>query len=311
MTVVCVTHFADAGCPWDYTAEPVRVALEQRYGDQLIWRTVQVGLHESGEVMAMKGYTTIGLAESYRRFHKRYGMPFCVLERPRLMGTWAGGRAVKAAEGQGSEIGAAFLRRLRLAWFVEVRALDELVELLEIAGQIDGLDVARLERDLADEGSARALADDMDEARQPDRVALALEKTTHPEGEAGQRYTTPTYVFACDSRTATVPGFQPLQVYEVALQNVAPGLERRPPPEPLEFLARRPGELFAAVEIAAATARRREPVEEQLRELAEGGQVHTSSAGSGELWSFGRCTSTPSCLPPPQVPAELGRGDLL
>lgn len=41
-----ITHFADAGCPWDYSAEPVRIALEERYGDQLAWRTIQVGLHE-------------------------------------------------------------------------------------------------------------------------------------------------------------------------------------------------------------------------------------------------------------------------
>lgn len=181
MTVVSVTHFADAACPWDYSAEPVRVALEQRYGDQLAWQTVQVGLHETGEVMAEKGYTTAGLAERYRRFQERYGMPFCVLERPRLMGTWAGAWSIKAAEAQGPEVAAAFLRRLRLAWFVEIRVMDELVEMVKIAHEIDGLDVARLERDLADASSGRALADDMNRARRPDRVAALLARQHTPE----------------------------------------------------------------------------------------------------------------------------------
>ena len=56
-TLVEVVHFADAACPWDYSAEPVRIALEADYGEQLSWRTVQVGLHESGEAMAGRGYT--------------------------------------------------------------------------------------------------------------------------------------------------------------------------------------------------------------------------------------------------------------
>ncbi|MDP9378053.1 MAG: DsbA family protein [Actinomycetota bacterium] len=303
-------HFADAGCPWDYSAEPVRVALEQRYGEQLVWRTVQVGLHETGDVMAMKGYTTLGLAESYRRFQQRYGMPFCVLERQRLMGTWTGARAVKAAEAQGPECGAGFLRRLRLAWFVESRPVDEPAALLDMAREIDGLDVTRLARDLTDRETARALADDMAHARRPDAVALALDKTTHPKGEPGERYTTPTYVFTCNSETATVPGFQPLEAYEVALQNLAPRLERRPPPEPLEFLAQRPGEIHAAAEVAAATGHRREHVEKRLAELAQSGQAVRIPASMGQLWSFGPPKFTPRCPPHPEVPADLQRGDL-
>ncbi len=85
--MVDVVHFTDAGCPWCYSAEPVRIALEERYGGQLRWRHVQVGLHESAATMEEKGYTTAGVAEGYRKIHERHGMPFCAKARPRLMGT--------------------------------------------------------------------------------------------------------------------------------------------------------------------------------------------------------------------------------
>jgi protein-disulfide isomerase-like protein with CxxC motif len=74
--LVEVVHFADPACPWDYSAEPVRVALEERYGAQLRWRTVQVGLHESGASTASRGFTTNGLLDAYRDFRRRFGMPF-------------------------------------------------------------------------------------------------------------------------------------------------------------------------------------------------------------------------------------------
>ncbi len=94
------------------------------------------------------------------------------------------------------------------------------------------------------------------------------------------------------------------------MQNLAPRLERRPPPEPLEFLAQRPSELYAAVEVAAATGRRREHAEKQLAELAQSGQVLRIPASMGDLWSFGPPTFTPRCPLHPEVPADLQHGDL-
>ena len=74
--LVKVVHFADPACPWDYSAEPVRVALEERYGAQQRWRTVQVGLHESGASMTSRGFTPDRLLDAYRDFRCRFRMPF-------------------------------------------------------------------------------------------------------------------------------------------------------------------------------------------------------------------------------------------
>jgi hypothetical protein len=229
-------------------------------------------------------------------------MPFCTLERPRLIGTWMAARAVKAAEAQCAAAGAALLRRLRLAWFVEVRLVDEPAELVALAGRVPDLDVSRFEADLLGEASAAALARDRTEAEMPDAVSLALDKVkTSDEGES--RYTTPSYVFSTDGRSSSVPGFQPLEAYEVTLHNLAPWLERRPAPDAGEFLGARPGEPFATVEIAAATARSERTASKQLESLAAAGEIVRTAATAGELWSAGppalelECPGSPPLLP--------------
>ena len=286
MTMVEVIHFTDAGCPWCYSAEPVRIALEERYGGQLAWRNVQVGLHESAATMEDEGYTTAGLAESYGKIHERHGMPFCVEERPRLSGTWPGARAVKAAEMQGPEAGERLLRRLRFAWFAEVRAVDEPGELLSLAADVAGLDLARFERDLAAASSATAFARDRAEARHPDPVALSLDKTA--EDEEGPRYTTPSYVFSTAARSMSVPGFQPWEAYEVAVQNLAPALERGRAPDAAGFLAGHAGQPFATVEVAAAIGRSARTAAGQLQQLAAEGSVTRTPLPLGELWRAAR-----------------------
>jgi predicted DsbA family dithiol-disulfide isomerase len=285
---VQVTHFVDPGCPWDYSAEPVRVALEQRYGEQLEWRNIQVGLHESGAAMTARGYTTAGLAESYHIFQERHGMPFCTGERPRLAGTWLAARAVKAAERQGPPLGAALLRRLRLAWFVEGRVPDERGELQRLAAEVAGLDLDAFTVDLESDRSARALERDMAEARRPGPVALGLQKTSQPAGEPAPRYSTPTYTFTFDGRSAVVPGFQPLAAYEVALHNLHPEIERRPAPDAAGFLRAHPREPYSTVEVAAAIALSERTAGKQLEALLDSHAVRSTVAGARELWSWGR-----------------------
>jgi hypothetical protein len=133
-----------------------------------------------------------------------------MVARPGLHGSWLGARMVKAAEMQSLAGGVALLRRLRLAWFHEERAMDDRDELLALAAVLEGIDVARLATDFVSATSLHALHTDMALARRPGRVALALGKTAQPAGEPGPRFTTPTYAFEAHGRTATVPGFQPL-----------------------------------------------------------------------------------------------------
>jgi len=95
-SVIDVRHFSDPGCPWAWSASPALSVLHWRYGDQLRWRLVMIGLTEHGGEYASRGYTGERMARGYRSFRHR-GMPFQVEPRDHIHGIWPMCRAVVAA----------------------------------------------------------------------------------------------------------------------------------------------------------------------------------------------------------------------
>src|SRR5436305_14823287 len=96
MPPIAVLHFSDPGCPWAYSISPSLAALRWRYGDQLDWRLVTIGLTESADQYVQRGYTPERLTLGYRRF-RRYGMPFATAVRSRVAATSPACRAIVAA----------------------------------------------------------------------------------------------------------------------------------------------------------------------------------------------------------------------
>ena len=47
MGSISVSMFSDAACPWAYSVSPSLRVLEWRYGEQLDWRLVLIGLTEA------------------------------------------------------------------------------------------------------------------------------------------------------------------------------------------------------------------------------------------------------------------------
>jgi protein-disulfide isomerase-like protein with CxxC motif len=92
---VDVTHFTDPGCPWAYSASPAHAVLRWRYGDQLQWRLVTIGLTEQADQYVRRGYTPAGSARGYLRFRHR-GMPFATQPRARVAATGLACRAIVA-----------------------------------------------------------------------------------------------------------------------------------------------------------------------------------------------------------------------
>src|SRR6202034_2112481 len=73
-----VTLFSDPACPWGYSENPALRVIEWRYGDQLDWRLVLVGLSEDVSRYAEHGFTPLRMASGGLMFRDRYGMPFAV-----------------------------------------------------------------------------------------------------------------------------------------------------------------------------------------------------------------------------------------
>ena len=83
MAPVSITHFSDPGCPWAYSASPALAVLRWRYGAQLDWRLVTIGLSEDPARYVERGYTPTRMAIGNLSF-RRFGMPFAFTPRARV-----------------------------------------------------------------------------------------------------------------------------------------------------------------------------------------------------------------------------------
>jgi 2-hydroxychromene-2-carboxylate isomerase len=238
-----ITHFTDPACPFAFCAEPVRLRLRWHYGDQLVWRTRMIVLTlEPGEAEK--------LAQGAPGLQRRYGMPIDPAPYPRPASSELACRAVVAARLNAPEAEEPLLRRLRVRTMAG-GLLDD-PELLAAAAQDVGLEPAQLAAWCASDDVAAALQDDIDAARSPHPAARALDHKLGGPREQ-RRYTAPSYEIARPDRDSAiaVPGFNPVEVYEAAIANLAPELARLPKPGTVEELLAWAGEPLATAEVAA------------------------------------------------------------
>jgi predicted DsbA family dithiol-disulfide isomerase len=234
-----ITHFTDPACPFAFSAEPIRRRLRWHYGDQLVWRTRMIVLTlEPGEAEK--------LAEGAPGLQRRYGMPIDPAPYPRPASSEPACRAVVAARLHAPEAEEPLLRRLRVR--VMMNGLLDDPELIAAAARDVGLDAAQLHEWCARDDVEAALQADIAAARDPSPAARALDHKLGGPREQ-RRYTAPSYELRGESHAA-VPGFNPIEAYETAIANLAPGLERRPKPESVRELLAWAGEPLATAEVA-------------------------------------------------------------
>lgn len=291
MQPITVTHFSDPGCPWAYSASPALATLRWRYGAQLDWRLVLIGLTEDAQQYVDRGYTPLRMARGYRDF-RRYGMPFATGPKDHVAATSRACRAVVAAREESPELGDAAFRALQLAQFNSRLVLDDDADLVTALRAVGGLD--------AEATVARIDDDDVIAAYEADRaLARTAEGTpTEFQGKAARsdgpvRYTAPSLIFRRDGQELEAGGFQPVEAYDVLLANLAPTLVRRPAPDsPLAALETEPQGLVTA-EVAEIMRPGNAPVdraaaEDALIELAAAGDVVRVGLGDDAVWIAAR-----------------------
>ncbi len=287
MTRIATTYITDPGCPWAYSVEPSLQALRWRYGDQLEWRLVMIGLTEHADQYEGRGYTPAGMARGYQGF-RRYGMPFATQPRERVVATGRACRAVVAARLDVPGFEWAVLRALQFAWFTSTLLLDEDNDLAIALNEVPELDTDTLLGRLDDPDVTEAYESDRREARSAAESPAALQgKTARTDGP--ERYTAPTLIFERDGYRLIAGGFQPVEAYDVLIANLAPGLDRLPVPDgPFELLRHFPGGLTTQ-EVAVLLARgndapERTEAETLLSELVANGQAIRKPIADDALW---------------------------
>lgn len=288
--MVRATLFVDPACPWGYSANPAHRALEWRYADGLDWRLVTIGLREDTKGLEQNGTTPASRVDGWRWFSETFGMPLLTTPRARLVASGRMCRAIKAAGRQGGDAERGMLRGVRMAWFASLHLLDEDEAFAAVAAGVPGLDSDRLLHDLADPAIEEAYQADRAEARSAAGIgdpAIAQDRAALFDG--GARFTAPSLIFRHDGRTLVAGGFQSFEAYDVCVANLAPGLPRRPPPEPVELLAEYPDGL-TTVEVAQVCRGRNDPpdiagTKAALVSLAESGAIRRSAIGDAStLW---------------------------
>jgi 2-hydroxychromene-2-carboxylate isomerase len=289
MAKISVTHFSDPGCPWAYSASPALAVLRWRYGEQLDWRLVTIGLAEDASRYEELGYTPTRMALGNMHF-RRYGMPFVSEPRARVAATARACRTIVAARlldpGREHDV----LRALQLGWFTSTLLLDEDDDIATALEQAEGLDVAAIVAAIDDASTLEAYELDKRETRS------AGGGPTDFQGKARQtdgpvRYSAPSLVFEGDGARLEAGGFQTIEAYDVLIANLDRSLVREPPPEdPLEALERFPSGLVTQ-ELAAIMAHNnvapdRAAAEGALIELVGAGAARRTPLGNDALWQL-------------------------
>jgi len=287
MSTIQATLYTDPACPWGYSAIPALRVLDWRYGAQIEWRLVVIGLAEDTSQYLERGFTPLRGALGQLQF-RRYGMPFSPEPKERVSATARACRAVVAARLDRPGAEWSVLRALQLANFTSPLLLDDDSQLEAVLETVSGLDAGEIVSRLDDPRVTEAYERDRAEARTAEGSAAELQgKTASSDGRA--RYTAPSVVFERDGRRLLAGGFQPIEAYDVLVANLDPGLARELVPETPRPLLERFREGLTTQEVAALMTEGndtpdREAAERALLELVGAGSAVRRPLADDALW---------------------------
>ncbi|MGV1050238.1 MAG: DsbA family protein [Solirubrobacterales bacterium] len=299
MEPIVAWHFTDPGCPWAYSSRPAIARLRWRFGEQIDWRLVLIGLSEDPRGYEERGYTPGRIAGGHRKFERRFGMPFGTAVKSRMWGTSRACRAIIAAREVDPELGYAALRALQLMQFTTAELLDDDEALRRTLAGVEGLDADAVVARIDEPALIEAYEADRARARSAHGTPTHVQGR-HSDSDGPVRYTAPSVIFErADGRIVEVGGFQPFEAYDTALANLDASLQRRPAPAaaveavfafPIGLTTAevasimRPSDLEDA-DIAAA--------EQELIAAADEGLLVCEPAGSDALWREPRAGEDP------------------
>jgi len=286
--MISATIYSDPACPWAYSESPALRVIEWRYGDQLDWRLVLIGLTERSDEYVARGYTPLRGALGQLHY-RRYGMPFAPAPKPRVSATARACRAVIAARIQSPGSEWAVFRALQLANFTTALVLEDdeqLHQVLETVAEVDaGAVIAAMD---SPEVTAEYEADKAQARTAAGSAAELQGKTATTDGPV--RFTAPSIVFASNGTSLVAGGFQPVEAYDVLIANLAPMLERRKPPETPEPLLTQFRGGLTTQEVAALMTHGNDAPD---RPAAEAALIELRSAPRSATTRFGAPRASP------------------
>ncbi len=285
--MITATLYSDPACPWAYSESPALRVMEWRYGDQLDWKLVLVGLTESADQYAARGYTPLRGALGQLSF-RRYGMPFSPAPKARLSATARACRAVVAARLANPGTEWSVFRAIQLANFTSPLVLEDDEQLRAALEGLPGVDAAAIVAALDSPEVTEAYEADKADTRKAAGSAAELQgKTATTDGPV--RFTAPSVVFQSNGTKLVAGGFQPVEAYDILVANLDPTLSRRLPPESPDSLLEHFAGGLTTQEVAALMthgndAPDRRAAEAALIGLVADGRATRRQLGDDALW---------------------------
>lgn len=227
-----VTFYIDPVCPFGYAATPDVTALRWRYGNDLRWRIVVIGLSEdTGEPRDRGAFTPTVAAQFSAGLVERFGMPASVGPRDRHATSGRACRAIVAVRRTQPDLDFAALRALQFAVFCDGAMLDEDDAIRAALARVPGLDVDATMGQLDDPENEAAYQHDKAEARSAAGSPTEAQGKS-AEDEGAVRYTAPSIKLSdAEGRALEAGGFQSLAAYDVLVANLDPTLRRATVPD--------------------------------------------------------------------------------
>jgi 2-hydroxychromene-2-carboxylate isomerase len=287
--VIKATLFNDAGCPWGYSANPAFRVLEWRYGDQIEWRLVMIGLRDDVTDRMREQFDPAGVSR-LMVFRNRYGMPFSLQPKARAAATGRGCRAVVAARllYPGSEF--RVMRALQLANFTTTLLLDDDDQIRAALDALDGVEATKIVDRLDDIEVVEAYERDKAEARSAAGSAIEAQGKASSAEPGVVRYTAPSVVFERDGQQLVAGGWQSELAYDVCVANLDPTITRTSPPETPAPLLERFRDGLTTAELAALLARgpdyipQADATEQAMVKLVAEGSAVREQIGNDSIW---------------------------
>jgi 2-hydroxychromene-2-carboxylate isomerase len=287
--VIEATLFNDAGCPWGYSANPAFRVLEWRYGDQIEWRLVMIGLRDDVTDRMKAQFDPAGVSR-LMVFRNRYGMPFSLQPKARAAATGRGCRAVVAARllYPGSEF--RVMRALQLANFTTTLLLDDDDQIRAALDALDGLDATTIVERLDDIEVVEAYERDKAESRSAAGSAIETQGKASSAEPGVVRYTAPSVVFERDGQRLVAGGWQSELAYDLCVANLDPTITRTPPPETPAPLLERFRDGLTTAELAALLAQgpdyipHADAAEQAMVKLVAEGNAVREQIGNDSIW---------------------------
>ncbi|MDH4228980.1 MAG: DsbA family protein [Nitrospirota bacterium] len=287
MIQIAADYFTDPVCSWSWANEPVLRRLLCAYGHDMVIHHRMGGLLGSRDAAfvdaqnALSGPDPVQYREHQDEVCRGAQVPFDarVWDRHAPLSSYPACIAVKAAGLQGAGFEAAYLRRVREAFFTECRPVDSRDALLALAREVTGLDLERFAVEVDGPLARENFAADLVATRTP--VPGARDVKTEPDG--ARRYGFPTMVLMNGVGDARVlDADHCFDDYRQSIQELAPDLVATQPPTPLEFLGR-----FGRVttrEVADCCGLDFDAARRQLEQLEKDGRVLGRPVAEHHMW---------------------------